>query len=684
MADKSDESSEPDTWASREDFRTDDVAEETSAYEFSSLLDAETAISNASGSSSETATEASPESRDPLGIAAEQGWLSDTMAADLLATADGDALAAFRSAFDSGKLSAREYDIVAALAGIREVAPGFRVQSLLGRGGMGAVYLAEQENLGRPVALKTILVDAESTDEAVTRFKQEARTIAKLRHPNIITAYDFGDHAGRLYLAMELVEGEDLDTRLKGGPIPDLQALAIARQIAAALLAAGKLGVVHRDIKPANVLLVPPPEGSPLPAGVPLVKVADFGLAFLADTTASDRVTSANVAVGSPHYMAPELLRGADATPSSDLYAVGATLFRMLSTEPPFAGKPLSVLINDKLSGKVPIATGASPELQGLIAAMMATEPEDRPESFEELISRIDALIGSEMPLGHASDRTFVSTQRLSSKRGRKDAVQWKTVVLGAAAVLASAAVVATFAPSRTPDPAPMAAPPEVETVGGFETLFRGVTFGDWKPLAGGLNPGMSEAEGQSALQVLAGKGTVQRIIPASFVQGFYRFSFFAYRSEDARTICTFNVPPGGANEAGERYELVIESNSIEIRSATAFDESANRRLIESFERTPELIKRVSKSEDASAPLRFDQVHVVIDFRPSDRNGNLAWFVTVDDVAENVKLPAIPGDDGLVLNQILTLASEDSRSEFFEITIQKLEVVPEATPAGFQ
>src|SRR5262249_41597367 len=146
----------------------------------------------------------------------------------------------------------------------------------------------------------------------LSRFEQEARAIGRMQHPHIVSAYDFGRHAGRLYLAMEFVEGENLDQFIvRRGPLDEATAWGLARQAVAGLAHASRLGIVHRDVKPANLLLVTAEPGLGLAAGLPLVKITDFGLAFLTEEADSrTRLTSTNAAVGSPHYMAPEQLSG--------------------------------------------------------------------------------------------------------------------------------------------------------------------------------------------------------------------------------------------------------------------------------------------------------------------------------------------------------------------------------------
>lgn len=600
--------------------------------------------------------------KDPLQIAIEQGWLSGEAGQRLSSEAGGNAADTIRLALDRGELSAREYDIVSALSGMREVAPGYQVKSLLGRGGMGAVYLAEQINLTRPVALKTILVDAEANDESVQRFEREARTIARLRHPNIITAYDFGRHAGRLFLAMELVEGEDLDTKLQNGPVNEIIAWAIARQIAAALLAAGKLGVIHRDIKPANVLLIPSPEGSPLPAGVPLVKVADFGLAFLADSAASERVTSANVAVGSPHYMAPELLGGSDATAASDLYALGATVYRMLAGEPPFANKALPVLINEKLSGKVPELAKVSAATKDLVARMMSFDVESRPESFIALIAEIDEMTGFVGMSGHVD----VAPRVLKT---RSDRVSWKLIAASLTVVALTACALVALAPPGKPAAPTGINAPDVEPVGTQEHLFFGDRLSPWTPGEGSWTPAISESLGGN---VIVGESSdrdstaylsliiTEYLATASDSDltqgptGYFRFDAIVSREESATGGIEFN-PTRPAGENSERYWLSISDQQARIFRT-------NR----------------SGGDDiplATTPISDEQfVAARIEFRPLENANQFGWFVFVNNKQVGPPLPLLVASDGQY-DPVLRLIVSEGRCEFAELTAQVLRVV---------
>ncbi|MCH7727580.1 MAG: serine/threonine protein kinase [Planctomycetes bacterium] len=336
--------------------------------------------------------------RDFLTVAADLAMIDGEVARELAEEAVHRNAAPAQLALEKGHLSAVQVDIVDTLMRPTDVIPGYEILDALGHGGMGVVYRARQQNLDRIVALKTILVSQMADRTVVARFEQEARSVAKLRHPNIVAAFDFGRHEGRLYFAMEYVEGEDVDQLIqRKGQLSEQMAWGLARQAAAGLAHAAQAGIVHRDIKPANLLLVDAPEGFPLPKGMPMVKIADFGLAFLTrGVDADSRLTAADTALGSPHYMSPEQMGSEPIDFQSDIYSLGATVFHMLVGKPPFSGKTLAQTITEKLTGvSQPIRdvrADVSDASQDLIQRMMDREPTRRAADYNQLLDSIDAL----------------------------------------------------------------------------------------------------------------------------------------------------------------------------------------------------------------------------------------------------------------------------------------------------
>ncbi len=197
------------------------------------------------------------------------------------------------------------------------------LQEQVGRGGMGAVYRARHLKLGRTVAVKFLPLDLAEQEEFRTRFEREARVLAMLNHPNIVTVHDFGEEDGQGFIVMEFVEGQPLTARL---PMPAAEALRVALQVCDALEYAHRQGVVHRDIKPENILI----------DAAGRVKVTDFGIARIVKAEGPRwTVTTPDMALGTPHYMAPEAQKGAPPDPRMDVYALGVVLYQMVTGKIP-------------------------------------------------------------------------------------------------------------------------------------------------------------------------------------------------------------------------------------------------------------------------------------------------------------------------------------------------------------
>lgn len=251
----------------------------------------------------------------------------------------------------------------------------YRLERELGRGGMATVWRAQDVRLDRPAALKVLDSAWQSDQVSLERLRREAQTVARLAHPNIVSVFDLGIDGDAAYLVMELVEGRSVaDVLRAGGPLPVDRAVDIASQACAALAAAHDAGVVHRDVKPGNLLVCP--------SG--LVKVCDFGIAFLQDATDRARLTRAGALVGTCEFMAPEQVTGAGPADSrSDLYSLGCVVYTMLAGSPPFvADSPIAVLDQQLHDPPVPLherRPEVPSDLDRLVGELLAKDPADRP-----------------------------------------------------------------------------------------------------------------------------------------------------------------------------------------------------------------------------------------------------------------------------------------------------------------
>lgn len=297
-----------------------------------------------------------------------------------------------------GWLSPSEVEIVQSLLRPSDVVPGYEILELVGRGGMGVVYRARQLDLDRVVALKTILINSLSGDTTAARFEREAKALARLQHPNIVQALNFGQHHGRYYFAMEFVQGDTCEQLVeKRGHLDPTEVWQIVRQVASGLLHAQRQGLIHRDIKPANLILMPPPEGTVGSAGdVGIVKITDFGLAMFTEHDADKmKLTTGDKIMGSPAFMSPEQFGGNAVDFRSDIYSLGATAWNLMFGKPPFQGGSVAMLYQQKLRPMViddELAVDLPPDQWQLLMGMMDPNPELRPDSYDVLIEAIDQL----------------------------------------------------------------------------------------------------------------------------------------------------------------------------------------------------------------------------------------------------------------------------------------------------
>jgi serine/threonine protein kinase len=256
--------------------------------------------------------------------------------------------------------------------------PGYRIDKVLGKGGMATVYLATQMSLGRPVSLK-VLNDPE-TPQFFERFFNEGRCVARLSHSNLVTIYDIGQGDGFYYIAMEYLPGGDLKTQITQGMKPG-QALKILARLASCLAYVHSRGVIHRDIKPSNILFRA--DGTPV--------LADFGIAKLIQT--DNDLTVTGTVMGSPHYLSPEQAQGMRKLDGrSDIYSLGVVLFEMLAGHKPYTAESFAATLMAHIRKPIPRLPEELSRYQPLIDRMLAKKPEDRFQNGTELGKSIQLL----------------------------------------------------------------------------------------------------------------------------------------------------------------------------------------------------------------------------------------------------------------------------------------------------
>lgn len=313
------------------------------------------------------------------------------------------------------ELMTREGEVVASTVG------KYRLRGLHAQGAMGSVYLAEDPILNRQVAIKFM---AQGTVEDETRFLQEARVVASLVHPHIVVLLDFGFYKGTPYLVMEYLPGLSLDKWIKDPrTLPEIA--RVMRGVCLGLRHAHGHGVLHRDIKPSNIIVLPDGEA----------KLIDFGVARAPES----KLTTAGTIMGTPQYLAPEIIHNGEYSPKSDLYSLGVVFYELLVKENPFQANNLAACLHKILSYTPPLLHTLKPEvpveLSLTVAAYMEKDPQRRPGSVEGLLNTLEVLQSSRSS-GQAFVETAATTKLETRKKGRRGAL-W----LGLTALLASGVI---------------------------------------------------------------------------------------------------------------------------------------------------------------------------------------------------------------------------------------------------
>jgi eukaryotic-like serine/threonine-protein kinase len=312
------------------------------------------------------------------------------------------------------------------------IAGRYEVEELVGHGGMSSVYKARDALLERHVAMK-ILHEQYSTDEDfVERFKREARSVAQLQHPNIVTVIDRGEEDGRQYIVFEYIEGENLKEHVvRQGRLDVREALEIADEVARGLAFAHEQGLIHRDVKPQNVLL----------NGDGRAKVTDFGIARTLDV---DGMTQTGTVLGTSNYIAPEQASGQRVDAHSDVYALGAVLYELLAGEVPFPGESFVAVAMKHMHEPAPNLLDVRGDVPLRVAAAvdraLEKDPEQRFPTMDAFAAELEACL-AELDQGPDGDKTMVIPSARRAARRRKQVSRWP-IVIGLLALLAIAAIV--------------------------------------------------------------------------------------------------------------------------------------------------------------------------------------------------------------------------------------------------
>jgi eukaryotic-like serine/threonine-protein kinase len=335
----------------------------------------------------------------------------------------------------------------------------YRLDEVLGRGGMATVHRARDLVLERDVAIKLFPSVTEDADDLL-RHSAEMRVLAALSHPGLVTLFDGGavhgdDGTQEVYLVMELVDGSTLADRLRDGAMPVVDVVGVGQQVAEALALVHEQGIVHRDVKPANILMASHGRET-------VVKVADFGIARLSSDT---RLTMTGVTLGTLRYLSPEQVAGSGVGPPSDIYSLGLVLIECLSGQAAFEGT-LPESAAARLTSSPPIPDGLPLELSGLLAGMTSRDPQERPSAAEvaQRLAQVARTCAAAEPA--AATRTLPPVSRVSTSpteavsatasRARRRDVRWGAAAAAAALVVGGVIVAGqqdsgTTTPPRSP-----------------------------------------------------------------------------------------------------------------------------------------------------------------------------------------------------------------------------------------
>ena len=292
-------------------------------------------------------------------------------------------------------------------ASVGELIGRYRIERLIGVGGMGEVYLARDEQLGRKAAVKLLPRHLTADETQLSRFETEARSASALNHPNILTVYEIGSEGNWQFIAMEFIEGVTVRASLAGSRMNLSTALGIAVQVASALAAAHEAGVVHRDVKPENIMLRP--DG--------YAKVLDFGIAKLTEQGTAEPFnfdartalpTQTGLLLGTGQYMSPEQARGQQVDARSDIWSLGVVLYEMVAGIPPFPGETPSDCIASILTKEPPPLSDVQPELGAILQKALRKDRDERYQTVGEMLADLRSLQGRLETAGRSRAGSFV------------------------------------------------------------------------------------------------------------------------------------------------------------------------------------------------------------------------------------------------------------------------------------
>jgi serine/threonine-protein kinase len=319
------------------------------------------------------------------------------------------------------------------------IADRYELEELVGTGGMSSVYRAHDRLLERDVALKVLHEQFTADTDYVERFRREARSVAQLSHPNIVTVIDRGEQDGRQFIVFEYVRGENLKALVeREGPLREEDAVRLTLQIARALGFAHENGLIHRDVKPQNVLL----------NGDGQAKVTDFGIARSLDVKGG--LTQTGTVMGTSDYIAPEQARGSRVDAQSDIYSLGAVLYELLTGDVPFPGENFVAVAMRHINEPPPSVRerrpDVSPRLDAVIRRAMAKEPRDRFGSMEELCAELTACLESESSASGAETMIVSRQQRRAARPPAGRPSIWPLILLLAGLAVLAGILAAVFA----------------------------------------------------------------------------------------------------------------------------------------------------------------------------------------------------------------------------------------------